>query len=126
MMRRALAAIVMLGAIWSLVTLVWQPGWWDVTPAQLNALSGCYRVDGKESFRLEDGVVSSPLGEFSVEAEHEKGRDVLITPVPIFMEGEALARGGTLTKVPIRYGSPVRLEFFDANHRMVLAERSEC
>ncbi len=127
--RLALALVVCAAGAYAVVYALFGASWFKMSDSELAPVEGCYAVSGQQLFKVSGRTILTSNGAFGLEGAHEKGGDVLLVDGPVRVVRRPhlmLTREGTLTKIPISYGKPVRLELWDENDQPAEAYRTDC
>ena len=125
----ALALLVCAAGLYAVVYAVAGASRFKMSEKDLLRVEGCYAVAGQQLFKISGRTLFTSGGTFGFEGAHEKDGDVLVMDGPVRLARRPqlmLVREGTITKVPISYKEPVRLELWDESDHRVEASRTDC
>lgn len=128
-LRTALAIVVGAAGLCAIAYAVFGAEWSRMSDTDLARVDGCYAVEGHELFRITGRTLVTSTSAMGIAGAHEKDRDVLKLDRPVLLARKPqphLAVEGTLTKLPIIGGKPVRLELRDERYKRVDAIRTAC
>ena len=127
--RLALALLVCAAGAYAVVYAAFGASLFKMSGSELAQVEGCYEVSGQQLFKVSGRTILTSNGTFGFEGAHEKDGDVFVMDGPIRVAQHPhlmLERQGTLTKIPISYGKPLRLTLWDENDQPVEAQRTDC
>lgn len=128
-LRTALAIVVGAAGLYAVAYAVLGANWFKMSGTDFARVRGCYSVEGHQVFRISGRTLLTSASTIGFEGAHEKDRDVLDLDRPVRLAPNPLphlAEEGTLTKLPIIEGKPVRIELWDEGDRRVEAIRTAC
>ena len=129
-LRSILPIIVIAATAWGVALLALGSPHQGIGDKKIALLQGCYAVGGTFAFRISDGTILAHGESPGFEAIRQKDRDVLSLDRPIEIATHGIptlfrSREGA-SFIPIHYGNPLSLEFFDADYRAVFAAKARC
>jgi len=122
--------MIVIGAgAYALIYVVMGGSWFKTSEKAMSRLQGCYAVSGEQLFRISGRTIITDGRVLGFQGAKEKDGDVLMLDGPLRVARRPqlmLLREGTVTKVSILYGHPLRLELWDENDQRVEATQTSC